>query len=72
MKHADLRRLDRKLDALLKHQGVSVPPVVSEEVQQILQDPTKKLEAIKLHQEVAGLNEADAMADVEAYLAEKH
>ena len=68
----DLRRLDRKLDALLKHQGVPLPPIVSEEVQRILRDPAKKPEAIKLHREQTGLDLPDATADVEAFLAEKH
>jgi len=68
----DLRRLDRKLDALLKHQGVPLPPIVSEEVQRILRDPGKKSEAIKLHREQTGLDLADAMADVEAFMAVKH
>jgi hypothetical protein len=67
----DLRRLDRKLDALLKQQGISLPPIVSEDVQRILRDPTKKPEAVKLHREQAGLDETDATADVEAFLAEK-
>jgi hypothetical protein len=73
----DLRRLDRKMDALLKHQGVSLPPIVSEEVQRILRDParkytTKKNEAIKLHREQTGLDLADATADVKAFMAGKH
>ena len=68
----DLRRLDRKLDVLLKHQGIPLPPIVSEEVQHILRDPAKKSEAIKLHQEQTGLDLADAMADVEAFMTSKH
>ena len=67
-----LRRLDRKLDAMLKHQNISLPAVVSEEVQRILRDPTKKAEAIKLHGEQARLDVEDAAADVEAFLAGKH
>ena len=68
----DLRRLDRKLDALLKHQGISRPPIVSEEVQQLLRDRTKKSEAIKLHREQTGLDLEDAIADVEAFMTSKH
>jgi hypothetical protein len=68
----DLRRLDRKLDALLKHQDISLPPVVSEEVQRILRDPTKKDEAIKLHGEQTGLDVEDSTADVQEFLAGKH
>ena len=68
----DLRRLDRKLDALLKHQGIPRPPIVSEEVQQVLRDRTKKSEAIKLHREQTGLDLEDAIADVEAFMTSKH
>ena len=68
----DLRRLDRKLDALLKHQGIPLPRIVSEEVQGFLSDPAKKPEAIKLHQQQTGLNLEDATADVEAFICEKH
>jgi hypothetical protein len=67
----DLRRLERRLDALLKQQGISLPPVVSEDVQRILRDPTKKPESIKLHGEQSGLDVEDATADVEAFLAGK-
>jgi len=68
----DLRRLDRKLDALLKHQGIPRPPIVSEQVQQVLRDSTKKPEAIKLHREQTGLDLEDATADVEAFMTSKH
>ncbi len=62
----DVRRLDRKLDALLQHHGVSVPPRLSPEVQRLAKDPAKKLAAIKLHREQnPGLGLADAKADVE-------
>ncbi len=65
----DLRRLERKLDALLKHQGVPLPPIVSEEVQRIARDPARKIEAIRLHREQTGLGLAEAKADVEEFLA---
>lgn len=68
----DLRRLERKLDALLKHQGVSLPPILSDEVQRLARDPARKIEALKLHREQTGLGLADAKADVEAFLAGKH
>ena len=67
----DLRRLDRKLDALLAHQGIPLPPLVSEEVQHILRDPKRKAEAIELHREQTGLDLEDATADVEAFMASK-
>jgi ribosomal protein L7/L12 len=69
---SDLRRLERKMDALLKHQGVSLPPIVSEEVQRILADPARRIEAIKLHREQTGLDLAEAKIDVEAFMASKH
>lgn len=71
IQRAGLRRLDRKLDALLEHQGISLPPIVSEEVQQMLVDPTKRSEAIELHGEQTGLSEEDATTDVDAFLADK-
>jgi ribosomal protein L7/L12 len=65
---ADLRRIERKLDALLKHQGVSLPPPgsMSEEVQQLARDPARKIEAIKLHREQTGLGLAEAKSDIES------
>jgi hypothetical protein len=62
----DLRRLERKLDALLKHQGVTIPSRVSLEVQCLAKDPSKKIAAIKLHREQnPGLSLAEAKSDVE-------
>lgn len=68
----DLRQLDRKLDALLKHHGIPLPPIASEEVQRIVRDPSKKTEAIKLHREQTGLDLEGATADVEAFMAAMH
>lgn len=67
----NLRRLERKVDALLKHHGIPLPPIVSEEVQHILREPKGKPKAIELHQEQTGLDLEDATADVEAFLAGK-
>ncbi len=67
----DLRRLERKLDVLLKHQGISLPPMVSEEVQRVVNDPAKKFDAIILHQKQTGLGLEDAAADVEAFMTGK-
>jgi hypothetical protein len=63
----DLRRLERKLDALLKHQGISAPleASMSEEVQRLARDPAQKIAAIKLHREQTGLGLAEAKADIE-------
>lgn len=62
------RRIERKLDALLKHQGVSLSPQakVSDEVQQLARD--HKIEAIKLHREQTGLGLAEAKSEVEDFI----
>ena len=69
-KPIDLRRIERKLDALLKHQGISLPleAKMSEEVQQMARDPARKIEAIKLHREQTGLGLAEAKADIEDFI----
>jgi ribosomal protein L7/L12 len=65
-----LRRIERKLDVLLKHQGVSLPPraKMSEEVQQLARDPLHKIKAIQLHREQTGLGLAEAKSDVEEFI----
>ena len=66
----DLRRVERKLDALLKHQGVELPSRLSPEVQLLARDPSKKIAAIKLHREQnPGLSLADAKREVEDFAA---
>ena len=67
-RRVDLRRLERKLDALLKHQGVVLPSRLSPEVQLLARDPNKKIAAIRLHREQnPGLSLVDAKADVEDF-----
>ncbi|MGP8233973.1 MAG: hypothetical protein ACLQVW_00965 [Limisphaerales bacterium] len=67
----DLRRVERKLDALLKHQGVDLPSRLSPEVQLLARDPSKKIAAIKLHREQnPGLGLADAKREVEDFVRE--
>ena len=64
----DLRRLDRKLDALLKHQGIDLPSRLSPEVQRLAGDPRQKIAAIKLHREQnPGLGLAEAKAEIEDF-----
>jgi hypothetical protein len=50
-----MRELQRKLDALLKHQGIEMPPppasFMSPEVEQLAKDPKTKIAAIKLYRE---------------------
>ena len=64
----NLRRVERKLDALLKHHRVELQMPLSPEVQQLAKDPRRKIAAIKLHREQnPGLSLADAKADVEDF-----
>ena len=74
---AHLRRIERKLDALLKQQGVPPPaPVVAGEVsdegQQIALDPARRIEAIKLNREQTGCGLAEAKRDVEQFIKNIH
>jgi hypothetical protein len=63
------RRLERKLDALLKHHGIELPSGMSLDVQQLARDPTKKIAAIKLHREDhPGLGLAEAKAEIEDFI----
>lgn len=65
----ELRRLERKLDALLAHHGVNLSSGLSQEVQRLANDPSRKIAAIKLHREQQpGLGLAEAKADVEAFM----
>jgi ribosomal protein L7/L12 len=67
-RQSGLRRIEQKLDALLKHQGVSLPPKakISEEVQQLARD--HKIEAITLHREQTGLGLAEAKSEIEEFI----
>ncbi len=62
-----LRRVERKVDALLKHQGVELPCPLSPEVQKLARDSGQKIAAIRLHREQTGLSLAEAKAEVEAF-----
>jgi hypothetical protein len=67
-----LRRLEQKLDLLLRHFGIEVPDPataagLSPEAKQ-LADEGKKIEAIKAHREQTGLGLKDAKDDVEGYM----
>ena len=60
-----LRELQKKMDALLKHQGIEMPPPpksgLSPEVELLASDPQTKIAAIKRYREEnpgAGLREA--------------
>jgi ribosomal protein L7/L12 len=61
----DLHRVERKLDAVLKHHSVEF---LSPEVQLLAKDPSKRITAIKLHREQnPGLGLADAKREIEDF-----
>jgi hypothetical protein len=66
-----MRELHRKLDALLKHQGIELPPPasgLSPEVERLASDPSTKIAAIKLYREEnPGTGLADAKEVIEAF-----
>jgi len=67
-----LEVLQQKLDALLKHQGIELPPPprsgLSPEVERLASDPSKKIAAIKLYREQnPGVGLAEAKAKIEAF-----
>ena len=67
---ARLRRVEAKLDLVLKHLGLeykdpATPGGLSEEVKALAEDPTRKIAAIKLHREQTGLGLKEAKDAVE-------
>lgn len=60
----DLRRVERKLDALLQQQGVELPCALSQEVQRLARQG-QKIEAIRLHREQTGISLREAKEAVE-------
>jgi ribosomal protein L7/L12 len=76
--HADrLRRLERKVDALVKHFNLEVPdPATAEglspEVRRLADNPVKKIHAIALHREQTGATLREAKDAVEAYINARH
>ena len=69
-KSAETQRIERKLDALLKHQGITLPPQakLSEEVQRLARDPARRSNAVMLHRTETGLGLAEAKADIEDFV----
>ncbi len=63
----NIRRLERKIDALLAHSGITLPCKLSSEVQRLASDPHRRIAAIKLHREQTGLSLAEAKADVDDF-----
>jgi hypothetical protein len=74
---ARLRRIEGKLDLLLKHQGLqfsdpAIPGDLSDEVKSLADDPTKKIAAIKLYREQTGLGLKEAKDAIDAYVASRN
>jgi hypothetical protein len=66
-----LNYLQQKMDALLKHQGVELPPPpssgLSPEVERLASDPRTKIQAIKLYRDQnPGVGLAEAKTKIEA------
>ncbi len=71
---ARLRRLEAKVDLILKHLGIeykdpATASGLSEEVRALADDPAKKIAAIALHRKQTGLGLREAKDAVEAYMA---
>ena len=68
-----MRELQDKLDALLRHQGIQWPSPspcgLSPEVQLLARDPSQMIAAIKLHREEnPGMGLREAKEEIEAFL----
>ena len=61
------RRIERKLDALMKHLNLELPNPLSPEVQKLTREPGQKIAAIKLHREQTGQSLVQAKTEVEEY-----
>jgi ribosomal protein L7/L12 len=67
---ARVDRIERKLNALLRHHGVDPTQglPLSDRVKQLASDPARKIEAIKVYREETGAGLAEAKEAVEAYI----
>jgi len=73
---ARMRRLEAKVDLILKHLGLTYEDPasaagLSAEVRALADDTAKKIQAIALHGEQTGLGLKDAKDAVEAYIAQR-
>ncbi len=69
---ARMRRLEAKVDLILKHLGLQYEgptSILSDEVKTLADDPDKKIAAIKLLREQTGLGLKEAKDAVEEYIA---
>jgi hypothetical protein len=73
---ARLRRIEVRLDLILKHLGLeykdpATPGGLSEEVKALADNPAQKIAAIKLHREQTGVSLRDAKDAVESYTSRR-
>jgi ribosomal protein L7/L12 len=70
---ARVARIERKINALLRHHGVDPTQglPLSERVKQLANDPSRKIEAIRVYREETGAGLAEAKEAVEAYIHSK-
>ena|ERR1051326_6611583 len=68
--NASVARVERKLNALLRHHGVDPTQglPLSDRVKSLANDPSRKIEAIKVYREETGAGLAEAKEAVEAYI----
>jgi ribosomal protein L7/L12 len=68
-----LRRLEQKVDLILKHLGIeyrdTMADLLTERVRALADDPSKKINAIKLHRQETGCGLKEAKDAIEAYIA---
>jgi hypothetical protein len=74
---ARLRRLEWKLDLLLKHfnieaHNLGTAAALSEAVRSLADNPATKIQAIQLHREQTGAGLREAKDAVEAYIERRH
>ena len=65
-----LGRLEHRLNLLLRHFNLepTAGTELSDRVKNLADDPSRKIEAIKVHREETGVGLAEAKAAVEAYM----
>jgi ribosomal L7/L12-like protein len=73
---AQLRRLEGKLNLILKHLGLEYKDAAilvepSAEVKALADDPSQKIQAIKLYREQTGLGLKESKEAIEAYVADR-
>jgi Ribosomal protein L7/L12 C-terminal domain len=70
---ARIGRIERKLNALLRHHGVDPTQglPLSDQVKEIAGDPSRKIEAIKVYREETGAGLKEAKDAVEAFINSK-